>query len=1178
MGNLGQLARTLTRRRRRQWQYVSARRRGAVMVLLAALAAMSYAYWYFTNEDRVAAVAEQSLQKMIGVGKVRVHSAKFSLFRGVELKRVSVYARPDDTQSLFHARSIYVRHKPWALLGGRFEPASIVCDRATVTFERSSDNPKSNVEQFLEAMNKVKREKTDKPPSDLPSIAFSNCTFRFIRRQGQMVQTEQKVIHMSMTPRDRTYIVQFRDSAPDGSGEVEGSVEVNLDTGEKKMLSGALPIQYTVIALPDKYLQWCNRYELKGSFTFKGTSGTGKGPGDWDFQLVDASLRLPDAQGGLNLDRVSGHFTMNAHGIGIRNLKGQLRQFGGGWLELNGRYDGFDDKAPFRVELTADDMGFADPAQTRGILQKKLKTFMDNCDPNGSFRVRAVLERAGPTGGDVSPVRLHGQATPRELSMKFKWFPYRVESMRGTLEFDQGGIRFNDAQGRHGATAVRASGQVHLGTKGTPFDVTIRGDNVALDGDLHAAMPKSVRKVWDDLHPAGKADTTVVVHRSPGQRGQNIAVTIRMGGEVSVTYKEFAYPLESLRGQVKIVDRDITLESVTGSSGAMRCGVGGTISQAGKPELKVDLDVWAKDLPLDAALWKAIGPAGQRVVSSLDMQGAADVSGKLTRQGEQKLQYDLRATLAGVDVTAKEFPYRLSGARGAVHLTNGKVTLDGVTGQHGQSRISVSGDVVAGAKRAGVKLTVKGSDVAMDKDLYQALPPRAQRLWKQLSPAGKADITAVLTKAPDSPDEMGYDLTIEPRGMEVTYGTFPYTFRNVEGRVQARPGRVDIQEIISTTGKTSAYLSGVITTKGRTTTALLSMSAHNLPLQDQFIKAMPREFGSLTFKFKPGGSCSVEIGSLSFTRVERESTTAPASTPASGPEKAPPADTTWSCTGTVSFDKARLDVGQRPKTFTGKVSGAASKSAAGLAIKGDVTMDEIVVGTQRLTEFTAHVEKAAKAQVLHIDDVSTKTYGGMIAGKAEVRLGQNIQYAMRLDVEGIDLAQLVNEGVKDPARQTKIKGKLAGRIDYSATPGSTPARQATGQIWITQAAIGKLPVMLGMLNVLYLAMPGDAAFTSGDLTYHLRDDKLSVQEVYFTGEGLSVLGSGTMNMKSEKLDLRFLTGPPGKMPRIALLSELLETISASLTEIRVGGTLKSPKMRTVAFRGVNEFLHPKEGR
>jgi hypothetical protein len=64
-----------------------------------------------------------------------------------------------------------------------------------------------------------------------------------------------------------------------------------------------------------------------------------------------------------------------------------------------------------------------------------------------------------------------------------------------------------------------------------------------------------------------------------------------------------------------------------------------------------------------------------------------------------------------------------------------------------------------------------------------------------------------------------------------------------------------------------------------------------------------------------------------------------------------------------------------------------------------------------------------------------------------------------------------------------------------------------------------------------------------------------------------------MNLKTEKIDLRFLSRPLGKLPVIGPdLEALLKPIAKEVMEVRVDGTLSKPRTRTVPLTSLDEAI------
>jgi len=75
-------------------------------VVLAVLLTALYAYWYLTNDARIAAQAERYLRQITGCD-VKIRSATFRLFGGIELDDVRVRIPGDDShEPFFQARQL----------------------------------------------------------------------------------------------------------------------------------------------------------------------------------------------------------------------------------------------------------------------------------------------------------------------------------------------------------------------------------------------------------------------------------------------------------------------------------------------------------------------------------------------------------------------------------------------------------------------------------------------------------------------------------------------------------------------------------------------------------------------------------------------------------------------------------------------------------------------------------------------------------------------------------------------------------------------------------------------------------------------------------------------------------------------------------------------------------------
>jgi len=431
----------------------------------------------------------------------------------------------------------------------------------------------------------------------------------------------------------------------------------------------------------------------------------------------------------------------------------------------------------------------------------------------------------------------------------------------------------------------------------------------------------------------------------------------------------------------------------------------------------------------------------------------------------------------------------------------------------------------------------------------------------------------VAMRSAGSDAQPDYRVVIDATDASLRYRDFPYTFQGVTGRAVVTPGVVTIEKMHAEKDGMQADVSGVVRhAADGAQDVMLQITARNMPVDKELLAAVPPDVVPLVKRISPGGLMNADIQSLHITRPASPDAL-PDTQPASVTVNDSSAGASWEAAGGVAFRDVMMDLGFGPRKMPGSRAGKSSQEqGAKLAIDADAELSRLAFKQHAITNLKGRLIKRADSDTLQIEKVSGRAYDGKIDGDMTIRLSDPIQYELSASVLNLDMEKLVNAGEKDPEKWVKLNGLLSGRLSFEATGGDQPKRQASGELELSRGHMFELPVILGLANVVYLQLPGESAFNRGFMNYHLKNDVLSFDEIYLTGwdrqtkmgKGISILGSGKMNMKDETLDLTFLTGPPGDLPRLDEITEdILEALSRSLVEVHVTGTLKKPKMDSV---------------
>ncbi len=1172
------------RRRRRFWRYVSPGRRGAGAVVLALVVALVAGYLYLTNGQRIRRQAERVLSESIR-GEVDIQSARFSLFGGIELEGVKMVSRTEGPQGqpryeeFFQADEVLLRHDPFSLFtSGQLKPTHVLLIRPTVTYRQQASG-ESNATQLIGQAD-AEGGAGMAWAQQLPDVRVHDGTLRMLYVDADGNQSVRTVpLNVSMTRPQSDWIrLEFEDEPenpevmPARTGSIAGVLEYNIRTGERRV-SGEVPrIEGLDQLLPPNARKWRIRYKISGSVQWKSLPGP-DGQEVLHAELSDASMQLPEQEGGLGLTQVRGRLIFDGEGVTVDQVTGVLPEAGQARFQLSGRFDGFQPESPYRLHVKVDGLHLPENPSGQGQVVDMIRSVRKWYNPVGPGDVDVELSRQ--QGQDL---RIVGTVEPKGASITAAAFPYRVDDVTGKIVFKGTTAELVNLKGRRGDLRASLSGTVGDIVTGNVYDVTVEVTDAPLDKELREAMQPQWREIWDALRPEGQASARVIVRRGPDDERESVDLHLMFNRRTSLEYEGFPYRLDKVEGDVHVTDRTVAIRRLQGRSGAMRATIDGRIENIAAPkEIRSRIKVVARSVPIDAKLMSAVDPKARQFLQSLRCTGVADVSANVSTRGADEADFRVVADVRELAMQPVKFPLKVTDAAGRLIITPERINVERLVGMHGTSEVSLTGTVHITGEQPGVDLHAKATQLAFTREIRSLLNAGSRSLWDALQPRGLADVDVVyrhnLTDEDGRPLEEDFLVTVRPKKLAVTYEYFPYTFLAVGGEARIGPESVVLDRLLARQGGGTVELSGSIDADENADVADLSVKARSVPVDKALLAAMPEQMAPITERIKPGGTISLDLSKLSFeVRDAEQPATAPAEATTRATARTRPVArrVNWMLVGTVGFDSVQADVGFGEKTITGEVAGTAVGRGGKVSLDAEMSLKEVHVGKARLTNLKGTLRKGPQSDTLVFRDLVADAHEGKLDGFAEMKLGEEFAFGLNLTVAGAQLNSLVNAGVDDPKKKVSVEGELTGVLKMRFIDGK---RRATGRVRIAKAKMYKLPVLMGLLHVVYLTLPGDSAFNEGYLTYELDGDTLTVKEIYLTGSALSLLGSGTVDLDSERIKLTFLSGPPGKVPRMDGLGGLVAEINRELVEIRIGGTLSKPsEPKTVPLRSLDAMI------
>ncbi|HSV26334.1 MAG TPA: hypothetical protein VLH60_00420, partial [Sedimentisphaerales bacterium] len=199
-------------------------------------------------------------------------------------------------------------------------------------------------------------------------------------------------------------------------------------------------------------------------------------------------------------------------------------------------------------------------------------------------------------------------------------------------------------------------------------------------------------------------------------------------------------------------------------------------------------------------LWDKYSPGG-----TVDMD--ISVSGGLG---------DLRGSRLAMSVMFKDstlsyhrFPYALEGVHGNIVFSDGELSIKELAGKRGETKVTISGYSRGSGAAHESDVRIRSDMVVIDEDIYKALTPGQQQVWRMFSPAGTTELdfhhvsragTVLLSRT-----------TLRLIEAEMMYEHFPHQFRGGTGTMIFEPNSVRIENVSFREGDSVTRFDGEVT-------------------------------------------------------------------------------------------------------------------------------------------------------------------------------------------------------------------------------------------------------------------------------------------------------------------------------------------------------------------------------
>lgn len=775
----------------------------------------------------------------------------------------------------------------------------------------------------------------------------------------------------------------------------------------------------------------------------------------------------------------------------------------------------------------------------------------EHYSPRGRVNVRLALTPSADAPVDVA-TRLEGEIEACGAACRYYLFPYDCVDMSGRVRLSQGRILLEDLSGTHGGTRLWANGVVHSSRAWSGFDLTFHGRDVALDADLYAALPDEYRQLWQRAAPLGLCDVVTTVRRADGSpelgplpTDTHVNAYLRAGSLALGAGDR----LEHASGWISVHGGVVQVRGLHGRQGDSEISLDGTVRVVGDTthaELRLVVD----NQPVDQRVLVGAGPAAVE----LRLTGHAAVWGRVwgTERGaglNQQMTAELRdGRLAAADPRR---PWIVT--TGRVHVRDSRQEIEYLTCRQGEAEVNVSG-VVTGTGAGGVgplDLRLRARTPAVEELYPQFVPTEWATMLDSFGLTGRGDVAVRLYPITHVDRGSAQAADVEVHAERMRPKPMPLDLRDVQAVVMLAPGGFRLESARAQCGE-AGWVTVRQAREGRwdhgSVDACFEVAAEGLRLEPGLVEALPGGLGRLLTRLAGQGRFDAYLPTVRVRGAELR---------------------TWQFEGRVPLRGAALRVGLPLEVMQGELAGACF-----IGPTGEVELDaRFSIGQGRLAgrplaNWDGRLTYRPDDRWVRIDDLRGQLCDGVAQGYLAIdpRTGE---YELSVKLHDIGAAELFpppREHADQPRR-----GRVDGDVWLRGRGDDVGSRRGGGSLRLRGASFLQTPV-LALVARQRAGRGGADQLDVAHLRFLWEGDLIRLRRIDIQSADLRMVGEGTWDLRSDAVEMTLWGAHPEHWPRVAVLSDLLESAGQELVQYRVEGTLAAPKVTAEPLHRLSETL------
>jgi len=274
----------------------------------------------------------------------------------------------------------------------------------------------------------------------------------------------------------------------------------------------------------------------------------------------------------------------------------------------------------------------------------------------------------------------------------------------------------------------------------------------------------------------------------------------------------------------------------------------------------LELEGQASNVVLSPDLYRALPAEVQRVWDRFEPTGSVNLKVLF----DDKEGFRLATELTGVSFAYayRGFTHRFENLTGRAVFSRTAVVLEGVEGLLNGSPIRLAGRVSGfDRKHLALDLSASSSNVDLEegRTVLLGVAPHLAALYEQYKPKGRVDVDLVVRRAAGEEKPLEVSGALLCRDVEVTYFRFPYRFERLRGTVRFPPEEFATDGLAGFHGASPVRLEGYAKNPGPRVDARVTVTAQNVPLDDELRAALGPARRAIFDQYSPSGAADLKV-------------------------------------------------------------------------------------------------------------------------------------------------------------------------------------------------------------------------------------------------------------------------------------------------------------------------------